>query len=31
LHGTIAVRSAPGAGTAIQIDLPADAARVTER
>jgi signal transduction histidine kinase len=31
LHGTIAVRSAPGTGTAIQIDLPADAARVTER
>jgi signal transduction histidine kinase len=31
LHGTIAVRSAPGGGTAIQIDLPADAARVTER
>jgi signal transduction histidine kinase len=31
LHGTIAVRSAPGAGTAIHIDLPADAARVTER
>jgi two-component system sensor histidine kinase HydH len=31
LHGTIAVTSAPGAGTAIHIDLPADAARVTDR
>jgi signal transduction histidine kinase len=30
LHGTIAVTSAPGAGTAIHIDLPADAARVTD-
>jgi signal transduction histidine kinase len=31
LQGTIAVTSAPGAGTTIQIDLPADAARMTDR
>ena len=31
LHGTIAATSAPGAGTTIQIDLPADAARMTDR
>ena len=31
LQGTIAVTSAPGAGTAIHIDLPADAAPVTGR
>jgi signal transduction histidine kinase len=30
LHGTIAVTSVPGAGTAIHIDLPADAGPVTE-